>query len=115
MLYEQEQSAKRYAAEIDNATVIAEITPPYTKSGHQMFIAESGEVPSIALILDSLTNHDLEKGQIQLLAEKIWKNVVNNITVDWHERERIQAEIRNKIRILLRKHNYPSSSLGKCD
>ncbi|TAK64730.1 FRG domain-containing protein [Methylobacter sp.] len=52
----------------------------------------------------------VEPGRIALIAEELSKVLVRGKLVDWQERESLQAEIKAKTRVLLRKLGYPESA-----
>ena len=72
---------------------------------------EEIEVEDITSIVDILTLSDkskeVEPGRIQLIAEELSKDLQKNKLVDWEQRESLQARLRNKTRVLLRKYGYP--------
>ncbi|WP_167616978.1 FRG domain-containing protein [Maribellus sediminis] len=69
------------------------------------------KVGDITSIMEILTTSDISKevepGRIQLIAEELSKGLEKNKLVDWEQRESVQARLRNKTRVLLRKYGYP--------
>ena len=66
------------------------------------------DITSIIEILTlSDTSKEVEPGRIQLIAEELSKGLQKNKLVDWEQRDSIQARLRNKTRVLLRKYGYP--------
>lgn len=49
----------------------------------------------------------VEPGRIKVIAEELTKTLQKNKFVDWDVRESVQARIRNKARVILRKYAYP--------
>jgi hypothetical protein len=50
----------------------------------------------------------VEPGRIPLIAQELAKVIAGNKVVDWDKREAVQAQMRNGIRVVLRKYAYPS-------
>lgn len=101
--YEFDQAATRI---IDSARAAdhTQEEPP------NIYVSDQKDVPTIASILDSLASPQVEPGRIQLIAEKLDKEIKQLQVVDWYKREPILAQIRSAIKITLRKLGYPASS-----
>ncbi|HOO52337.1 MAG TPA: DUF3387 domain-containing protein, partial [Alphaproteobacteria bacterium] len=52
----------------------------------------------------------LAQNAIETISQEISKAVSKSKLVDWKEREALQAEIKNKTRVLLRKYGYPEDA-----
>tara|TARA_R110000782_G_scaffold213944_4_gene301861 strand:- start:39 stop:1136 length:1098 start_codon:yes stop_codon:yes gene_type:complete len=76
----------------------------------QVFESDEDDVPILAAILDSQAEKRVEPGRIQLIAERINKEIQQLQVVDWYERETILAKIRSTLRITLRKLGYPANA-----
>ena len=50
---------------------------------------------------------EMAKNALDTIAQEISKAVAKSTLVDWQERDALQAEIKNKTRVLLRKFGYP--------
>ncbi|WP_417452557.1 FRG domain-containing protein [Kiloniella sp.] len=50
---------------------------------------------------------NVEPGRIELIAGELSKVLAQGKLVDWEERETLQAEMKTKTRVLLRKYGYP--------
>lgn len=53
---------------------------------------------------------EMAQNALDTIAQEISKAVAKSTLVDWHERDALQAEIKNKTRVLLRKFGYPIDS-----
>lgn len=51
----------------------------------------------------------VEPGRIALIAEELASSIAKNKIVDWETREKVQARLRNVVRVVLRKHGYPGT------
>lgn len=49
----------------------------------------------------------VESGRIALIAEELALSIAKNKVVDWETRETVQARLRNLVRVVLRKYEYP--------
>lgn len=97
--YELEKSEERY----ENTSIVN--SDAHTPS--RVFVADSSEITMLSALLDSLADQSVDKGCIQLVAEKISSTLNDLKTVDWYQRETIQSQMRAKARIILRKYGYP--------
>jgi hypothetical protein len=70
-------------------------------------IADNDEIAMFAVLLDQVADQTVEKGRVQLIAEKLSSTLSELKTVDWRTRDSIQSEMRAKGRVLLRKYGYP--------
>lgn len=100
--YELEQSAKRLEMESSQSELTSKVHP------EPVFISDDQNVPSIALILNSYSGGQVEQPRIQLIAEKIAKDMSTVKTVDWKIRDSVQSQMRSGLRITLRKYGYPA-------
>jgi len=52
----------------------------------------------------------LDDDKIKFIAEELSKVLAKGKLVDWQEREALQAEMKNKTRVILRRYGYPESA-----
>jgi len=102
--YELEQSTRR----VKKSQLPAVDTTRPEKP--RVFELDEDDVPIIAGILDSQAIKQVEPGRIQLIAERLNKDIKQLQVVDWYEREAILAKIRSTLRITLRKLGYPANA-----
>jgi len=62
------------------------------------------------LLTHSLNGEEFSTGLIETISEEIRQVLAKGKLVDWEERDTLQAEMKNKTRIILRKSGYPESS-----
>jgi hypothetical protein len=101
--YELEQSALRIQKEAESVDDDVDVLPDH------VFVGDDKDSPVIANILHTHAASQVEPGRIQLIAEKLAKDLDKLKTVDWRIRENIQSQMRTSMRITLRKFGYPVS------
>jgi hypothetical protein len=101
--YELEQSALRIQKELESVDDDVDELPDH------VFVGDDKDSPVIASILHTYAGSQVEPGRIQLIAEKLAKDLDKLKTVDWRIRETIQSQMRTSMRITLRKFGYPVS------
>ena len=69
------------------------------------------DMASISELLKApVESTNVEPGRIGLIAGELSKVLAQGKLIDWEERETLQAEMRNKTRVLLRKYGYPDAA-----
>jgi hypothetical protein len=101
--YELELSALRLQKEVDSLDDEVDDIPSLGK----VYIADDKDTPVIATLLENSAKHEVEPARIQLIAEKLRKDLHALKTVDWQIRDTIQSQMRTNMRITLRKFGYP--------
>ena len=102
---ERDRQTKRYVesaevVEIEGQPVQAEPLMPRPE-----------EIASLSELLKvPRESSNVEPGRIKLIAEKLSQVLAQGKLVDWEERDTLQAEMRNKTRVLLRKYGYPPAA-----
>jgi hypothetical protein len=81
--------------------------PSEVPSMGNIYIADDKDTPVIATLLEIGVEQEVEPARIQLIAEKLSKELNALKTVDWQVRENIQSQMRTTMRITLRKLGYP--------
>ena len=99
--YELEQSQKRLLKELESLDDEVDETPEH------VYVGDDKNSASIAYLLNTHAASQVEPGRIQLIAEKLSKELNALKTVDWQVRENIQSQMRTTMRITLRKLGYP--------
>lgn len=99
--YELLQSTERYEKE-KHVSESVEFDAP------RVYVSVDKDVPVIASLLDSHGESGVEPGRVQLIAEKLAKDISGLKTVDWQVRDTIKSQMRSKMRITLRKLGYPA-------
>ncbi len=100
--YEIEQLAKRSDSESTSAEPAKETT------AGRLYVSDDKDAPTIAVLLDLHSENSVEPGRIQLIADKLAKDLSELKTVDWNKRESIQSKMRSSMRITMRKYGYPA-------
>ncbi|MCW4211440.1 MAG: FRG domain-containing protein [Candidatus Thiodiazotropha lotti] len=92
---------------VEVATHPAEVTvTPANEEELQPASAENiGSI--VELLRHPAESQEVEPGRIELIANELSKFLSKSMLVDWEERDTLQAEIKNKTRVLLRKYGYP--------
>jgi hypothetical protein len=101
--YELEQSALRIQKELESVDDDVDELPVH------VFVGDAKDSSVIVNILHAHAASQVEPGRIQLIAEKLAKDLDKLKTVDWRIRENIQSQMRTSMRITLRKFGYPVS------
>ena len=101
--YELEQSAKR----VKQAKASSDDEPDDIPAMGHVYVADDKDTPVIATLLEMGVEQQVEPARIQLIAEKLSKELNALKTVDWQVRENIQSQMRTTMRITLRKLGYP--------
>jgi hypothetical protein len=99
--YELELSALRIQKELESVDDDVDELPEH------VFVGDDKDSPVIASILHTHAASQVEPGRIQLIAEKLAKDLDKLKTIDWRIRENIQSQMRTNMRITLRKFGYP--------
>ncbi len=102
-VYELEQSAERFEKDKQVAEKIAIDEPSH------VYVTSNDDAAIIATLLDSRGESQVEPGRIQLIAEKLAKDITEMKTVDWEKRDTIQSKMRSNMRITMRKYGYPEN------
>ncbi len=77
------------------------------KRGHDMGLTDD-ELAFYDALAESESAREVMQDEIlQLIAKDLTKTIKANMSVDWHVRESVQANMRMEIRRLLRKYGYP--------
>lgn len=79
-----------------------------TSSSNSPVTTTAATLTSIEGMLQQLAGSEpVAPGRITLIAEELASSIAKNKVVDWETREAVQARLRNVIRVVLRKHDYP--------
>ena len=108
---EAEQAAE-IARQATSAATAASATPVAApqESGPEAPAAATASTQSIEDVLrEPPEAQQVEPGRIALIALEISKVIAENKVVDWEKRESVQAYMRNRIKVELRKLGYPMS------
>ncbi|TXH56068.1 MAG: type I restriction endonuclease subunit R [Bacteroidia bacterium] len=77
------------------------------KRGHDMGLTDD-ELAFYDALAESESAREVMQDEIlQLIAKDLTKTIKANMSVDWHVRESVQANMRMEIRRLLKKYGYP--------
>lgn len=99
---------------IEKQASISEKNEPSVDENNVTTIETSPSLQQInsitGLLREPIKNNELELKRIDLIAKELSKELAKSKLVDWQERDALQAEIKNKTRVLLRKYGYPLES-----
>lgn len=99
--------------EKQNAIVTSQetVTPIVSSSKDAIYQEHEQSIVAISTVSDLLKvpneSNALTSSTIDLIANEITKVLAKCQIIDWEERDNVQAEMKNKTRILLRKYGYP--------
>lgn len=89
---------------VDNSKSVA----PIQETERETIIEGDEEVVEIAAILLAQSGDQVEPGRIQIMAEKLTKDLPEHRVVDWARRDSAISSMRSSVRILLRRYGYPT-------
>lgn len=84
----------------DPSTFVAEVSPKNKEK-------TSDNIEGITYILKASIRSEISSSAISTMVTEISKILAKGKLLDWQEREALQAEMKAKIKIILRKFNYP--------
>jgi len=115
-----EQAIRRYqnrAMEavqiIDELIALAREMREAERRGEQLGLSEEELAFYDALETNDSAVKVLGEPALKQIARELVETVRRNVTIDWTERENVQAHLRRLVKRVLRKHGYPSDSQEK--
>lgn len=62
------------------------------------------------LLKNALDGHEFDAGMLQFITAELDKVLAEGKLIDWEERDTLQAQMKNKTRVILRKNGYPENA-----